>query len=254
MKNLMALISLFFIISCGMKETLVSNMDSILYHKTSTKFDLDSKQKTALKASIKKFLTAQQKKTKEAKELIQTLDLSQKDEIAPTYRGFIELYREIAISYSEVLADLMSTLDKKQQATFIKEFIRENKELEDKIIDSDPTDYFTRFRFFFGSINDLQKKTIVEHSDFFREQSRHRLKNRIILLKAIEEAFKEANSKKKIYEAFRVYNTESFPKQKEMIKIIKLLVDQAEQTQIKTFNEKKMEALEIIDLFAKSKY
>lgn len=65
MKNLILPLILLVVVSCSMKETLVSNMDTLIYHKTQSKLDLDSKQKTALKEDIKKFLNAQKSKTDE---------------------------------------------------------------------------------------------------------------------------------------------------------------------------------------------
>lgn len=258
MKNLILTLILLVFVSCSMKETLVSNMDTLIYHKTQSKLDLDSKQKTAIKEDIKKFLNAQKSKTNEAHKLVNDIDLSKIEEIGPTYRGLIELYREVAIAYSAVVSKYIAQFDESQQKAFFKELDKDNKELEENIKEGDLNDYYKRFKFFFGSINESQKKVITAQSDFFRELSRTRLEGKKKLRAEIFSHFAQQvpthEKQKRIYESFKTYNTNSFTQQEKMIEIIQKLVVEADSKQITFFNEKKGEALEIISLFAKSKY
>ncbi len=256
--KILCLLSILILASCGMKETVISNMDTILYHKTQSKLDLDSKQKTILKQDIKRFLNEQRLKTAEATKIIQSIDLTQPQKISLLYPGLIKTYRQVAIDYSAILAKQMAGFSDKQFQSFLKETAKENKEIEDKISEKESEDYHKRFKFFFDTINESQKKILKSHMDFFKGQSTLRLTNRQALHQQLttiaEQKIPTPEKEKRIFEAFKVYNQNSFHNQDKIIVIIQKLVEVLDPKQLAHFNEKKVEALEIITLFAKSEY
>lgn len=256
--KILCLISILILASCGMKETIISNMDTILYHKTQSKLDLDSKQKVILKQDIKNFLNEQRLKTVEASKIVQSIDLTQPQKIPLLYPGLIKTYQQVAIDYSLVLAKHMASFSDKQFQIFLKDTAKENKDIEAKINEKESEEYHKRFKFFFDKINESQKKVLKIHMDFFKEQSRLRLNNRQALYQQFkmiaEQKIPTQEREKMILDAFIKYNQNSFHHQDKMIVIIQELIKDLDFKQVKHFNEKKAEALEILTLFSKSEY
>lgn len=126
---------------------------------------------------------------------------------SPYLSSLVELYREITIAYSAVIAKYIAQFDESQQKTFFKELDKDNKELEENIKEGDLNNYYKRFKFFFGSINESQKKVITAQSDFFRELSRTRLEGKKKLRGEIFSHFAQQvpthEKQKRIYESFK---------------------------------------------------
>ena len=258
MKNLSLFLILFTLISCGMKETVVSNIDTIVYYKAQSKLDLYSTQKEALKVDIKKFLNGQTARVEDTRQTIKSIDLHKKDDLKIPFRELVFQYKEIATEFAFVVAKPMSVLDQKQQTHLFKELEKENQEMVEKLDEKDSKEYFKRFRFFFGSITPKQEELILSNHDFFKSQTKRRLEKRRGIQAEIKEVYKTAKNQKekedKFYKILKTHLAGSFENEDKILEFIQKVVPTLDEKQIKYFNDKKSETLEMINLFANQKY
>lgn len=258
MKNLIYTLGLFVFISCGMKETVVSNLDTIVYHKAQSKLDLYSNQKEALKEDIKKFLNGEQIRVEDTRNIVKSIHLRRKDEIPGIFKELISIYKEIALDFSGVIAKPLSLLDAKQQKFFFSALDDENQDMEKKLNEVDSKDYYKRFKFFFGDMNDKQEVLINSHHDFFKDMTRNRLEKRKVLHAEMRRIYglsvSSTEKEKLIFAAFKSFQGTTLYKQDQLIAFIMKVLPTLDDKQIKYFDEKKADTLEMIGYFAKEKY
>lgn len=258
MKNLIYILSLFIFISCGMKETVVSNLDFIVYHKAHSKLDLYSSQKDALKEDIKKFLNGERVRVEDTRNIVKSIHLRQKDEIPRLIKDLISIYKEIALDFSGVIAKPISLLDTKQQKNFFSALDDENQDMEKKINEVDSKEYYKRFKFFFGDMNDKQEVLINSHHDFFKDITRSRLNKRKVLHAEMRRIYdlsvSSAEKEKLIFAAFKSFQGTTLNNQDQIIAFVMKVIPTLDDKQIKYFDEKKADTLEMIGYFAKERY
>lgn len=199
-------------------KTAIKNLDTVIEYKVGDTLGLYYAQKKQLERDTTKFLNksksmapAIQKKLEGYKELISDKTPTSKmilDEI----RYWNGLYEEVAENIILEHMSYLSELTEKQQNEFFKEMEKKNKELADKIKNSEEEDLFKSYKYIFSELNEKQKKVLKKNKDHLEKRSKAYLERRREFQNELKKLWKKDAPQDKFKElALKTVRTRSNP-------------------------------------------
>jgi hypothetical protein len=213
MKNILLIMILPLLFSCGVKRLAVNHADDLLTYQVTRKIPLYSEQKKDLERDIGNFLNSSKTSVSDILPTIDKLELEGSEEINRTYPKLEEFYLKLAGNFSNLLSKYLANLDSKQQKDLFEILDDENRELLKKEKEDRIDEWEDRFRSFFGNISGPQKQLLLKNADYFQERAKARLTRRVNLHEKLKVAYQQdisSESRKDILnDAFKAYQTES---------------------------------------------
>ncbi|MFP5490113.1 MAG: hypothetical protein ACLGG0_01330 [Bacteriovoracia bacterium] len=244
--------------ACAFKSAAVGQLDTFIEYQTGSRLDLYLHQKQQLEKDVNTLLTEQQKSLSDVKELLNSIDLKQEDELKTQWAKLTQLYHRVALAYAQVFSTHLAALDGAQQKTFFAKMKEENQEIKERNSERSVDKLSERVEYFLGSINDKQREVLKVHLPAINLRAKARLKRRETLHKTFKSIFdqKLTNELKRtqIYQAFVTYQDDTLKSQDSFFAVIKDIAIHSNEEQKKTFLEKKQEVLELVNLFEKAEY
>jgi hypothetical protein len=258
MRKIFPLLFILIIQACAFKSAAVGQLDTLIEYQTASRLDLYRYQKQQLEKDVATLLTQQQKSLSDVKKLLSSLDIQKQENLQTQWSELTLLYHRLALAYGEILSAHLASLDKSQQKTFFAKMKEENQEIKDRANGQTVDKLEERAEFFLGDINDKQKEVFKRYLPVIKLRAEARLKRRESLLKYFKKTFEQKQSTKlkktQIYQAFVSYQDETLKSQQDTYSLIKEITRLADAKQIKTFSEKKIEAIELLTIFEKTEY
>lgn len=257
MKYLMLLLLSCLLFACGPKKLAVKNADTLIVHQITKRVPLYSAQKDELAKDVDRFLVNKKPMVQEIVPIIDELDFKDSGRLESQYQTLETHYRKIAQDFSALMAKYLSKLDAKQQKEFISNLEDENKKIAVKVKRNPMSDIESRFKLFFDSISDSQKKLLNTYKDYFKARNELRLQNRLKLQEQIRGLTSEelsAESKQKmIQDYFTEYQKASLEDNKN-VEILKKIAPTLSDEQRKYFKEEAQDIKETLKYFISVDY
>lgn len=214
--NIIFILFLLNLTSCGLKEIVVPNMDMAIEHKLRKDMKLTYTQQKLLAHDIDIMLN---KLTLPSKEhlypLLKEFDIAKIDKINKKEyaREINQLYHKAANELAIILAKYMSILNKKQLKHNFKVFQKESLKVKKRTKKYNTDLIIQRFEFFIGNLNQKQINLINNYKEHFIKRNIRRLKQRERLFEKITSIynnFQESNKKQsELLKVYKEYNKET---------------------------------------------
>lgn len=254
MKNLLLVFTLSFLSACSFKSLVMPNLHFFIVSRIDKNLGLYGEQEDEVKNEIQKLLRDEVDTAKVILEDIKKLEPKNFDSL-----GGYELLRTRYVTISEqvsaIMAKQIAKFDEKQIKQFYQINKEKNEEIEERIKEREADDYYGRYEFFLGDLNQKQKDLIKKNVTLFKNLSAQRLKNRLQTQNKMQDLFRLNDPKqreKEIYALFLGSSTMPMtPERKQAIQLFGEIVSLMDKEQIQHFNEKRQEWVEWLEYYIK---
>jgi len=230
------------------------NLHFFIVSRIDKNLGLYGEQEIEVKADILKLLRDEVQIAKDISKDIQKLEPKAFDSM----KGFELLrsyYKEIGGDVNLIMAKQIAKFDEKQVKRFFEINEEKNEEIEDRIKEREADDYYRRYEFFLGDLNQKQKDLIFKNVNLFKSLSKQRLQNRLSTQSKMKDIFKNKNQAQRQNQILALFNENmSLPLSGERKKAIQLfgeIVSLMDAKQIEHFAEKRHEWIEWLDYYIK---
>tara|TARA_R110002049_G_scaffold292957_2_gene477741 strand:- start:2683 stop:3447 length:765 start_codon:yes stop_codon:yes gene_type:complete len=190
------LLLILFISGCSFKSLVIPNLPYILANRVDSSLHLYNDQEDQVKVDFKTLLTQEKVRVEQIKNYFNQIEIKNFD-VVDGYNFFAKNYYAIAVKVNRILAKQFSKLDSHQIEKFKSSMLEKNDEILERIQDKTNEDYYERYEYFFGSINQNQKSLINTYIDTFKALSKNRLEKRKLVQLELIKALKLEDSKAK---------------------------------------------------------
>ncbi len=259
MKNFLIIFTLFVLSACSFKSLVIPNLHFLIVSRIDKNLGLYGEQEIVVRKEIISLLKSN---TDLARQIISDLENIKLNEF-DSHKGYKllrERYLVIANRVSAIMAKQIALFDDKQIKRFYEINEEKNEDIQESIDEREVKDFYKRYEFFLGDLNQKQKELVKENFEVFKVLSKQRLKNRINTQNELKEAFKIKDINEKEKAIFNIFErSSSLPMSKERSQVISLfgeIVKAMDKEQINHFNEKRVEWIGwlnyFIDYFSKT--
>lgn len=254
-KMLICLLPLLFVFvsACAFKETAVNNLETVISYRLGSQLHLYYSQKQELSKSVQQWLLDEKQKTTLAKAQTFLQDFNwQNSDLEASYYLLNDLYRQIALSFNDLLAKQISMLDEHQREKFFETLEEQNEKIQKG--QSRKAGIERTLEFFF---DDLSAEQVEILNQFFLDQpqkSSARLERRLESQKRIKEIFLDKDIVEKsdaIKQALNqaVRKPIAVTQLKRNLDFFNTFKKKLSPQQLEYFEKKKQDALEILSLY-----
>lgn len=253
----MRIILLFLLaIACTGQDLVVKQADNLLEYQIEKRLPLYSEQKKELAKDIQNFLHSEKPAAQKMLPVIDELNAGL-DNVATDYRAMANFYEATVAHFSVIIAKHMSKLDKNQQRLFFKTLGSENAELEKKEPAHRMDKVRARFKMFFGTLSEDQRKLLEEWTPYFEALHQERLKRRKVMHEEFRETYglglSPASAQEKFLESMRKYHL-ALNNHDKNIELIKSIVPGLAPNQKAHFAKKLVGIKEMLQLYLETDY
>ncbi|TNF28847.1 MAG: hypothetical protein EP319_08130 [Deltaproteobacteria bacterium] len=254
MKNFLFIFTLLVLSACSFKSLVMPNLDYFIVSRIDKNLGLYGEQEDQVKNEIQKLLKDNVEMAKLFREDILKLDPENLDP-AKGYETLKSRYITLSEQVSAIMAKQIAHFDEKQIKQFFEINRDKNEELQERIKEIEIKDYYGRYEFFLGELNQKQKDLLKSKLSLFKDLSRERLQNRLETQNKMQDIFRLQDKKQKekeIYALFLSASTmPSTPNRRQAIQLFGEILRLLDSTQIKYFEEKRQEWVEWLDYYIK---
>ncbi len=252
----LAFFLLLTLASCTFKSVAVNNLEQIVSFRLGGQLHLYFAQRSELKDKLQAWILATEQKEKVLKLSVLMSEFDwKKSNLKETYLTINQVYLNVATSFNQILAESLGQLDEKQQQKFFASMEKENRKIKE---DETPTDGIRRMLVFcFGEITPAQEELLTKVFDSESSPSQTRLQRRLSSQQALREIYLLQESLEKRTSLMKSALDESVKRPPDSAQIEKNLfffnelVQTLTPEQLKTFETKRLEILETLDLLLK---
>lgn len=244
---------ILIVASCTFKSVAVNNLESIVSYRLGGQLHLYYGQKAQLKEKLQSWILAseQKKKIETFSVLLKNFDW-QKSDLREFYMTVNQIYLEIATSFNQLLAESLSLLDEKQQKKFFASMEEENQKVQKEKKTSEGIRRMLEFCF--EEITEIQEELLAKTYGPEKSPTQTRLERRLTSQQALREIYQLNLSETERIPLIKSALDDSVKRPPDLAQIDKNLSFFKELTQtltadqLKTFETKRLEILEIVDL------
>ena len=256
LRTYLTLFLFFTIAGCTFKSVAVNNLEQIVSFRLGGQLHLYFSQKTQLKDKLQTWILAPEQKEKIQKvSLLMTNFDWQKSNLAEFYTTINQIYLSLAMSFNQILAESLSLLDEKQQKKFFVSMEKENQKIRK---DETVGDGIRRMLgFCFDEITIVQEELLSKTFDTESSPAKTRLQRRLSSQQALKEIYQLQLSPEQRVPLIKQALDDSVKTPPDSAQIEKNLsffnelVQTLTPEQLKTFDTKRLEILETLDLLLK---
>ena len=254
MKYFVLIFSILTFSACSFKSLVFPNLDYLIVSRIDQNLGLYGEQENQVKSDIQLLLRENISFVKIILDDIKKLDPKNFDSFRE-YELLRTRYRTISEQVSTIIAKQIAKFDEKQIKQFYEINKEKNEEIEERIKEREIEDYFGRYEFFLGDLNQKQKDLIKKNIDLYKSLSKQRLQNRIQTQKKMRDIFLIKNQKQKEKSISVLFLTSSTlpisPERKQAIQLFGEIIVLMDKVQMKHFNEKRQEWVEWLEYYIK---
>jgi hypothetical protein len=257
MIKLCILLTCLLLSSCGLKKLVVKNLDTFLNYQISKHIPLNAQEKEKLNKDVTNLLNNAKPQGRKLLEIIKTLKIEDKENIAAKYYEIKGVYEVISIEFIHLISKNLSTLNQEGSKDFLKLQEKEIKKLESKVEKKDTASIHKGIRNIIGELTNSQEKILKEYESFFLQKLSERLERRkktlhdikIILGKSLAPKEREND----LFETINEVHQKSM-KEEAYLEIILKFQSTLTEKQKRHFNQHKLDIEEMIEYFISTKY
>lgn len=254
MKYFVLIFSIFTLSACSFKSLVFPNLDYLITSRIDQNLGLYGEQENEVKSDIQLLLRENISFVKNILDDIKKLNPKTFDSL-----GGYELLRSRYVTISEqvsaIMAKQIAKFDEKQIKQFYEINQEKNEEIEERIKDRKAEDYYGRYEFFLGDLNQKQKDLIKKNVKLFKTLSSQRLQNRLQTQNKMQDLFRLKDPEQKEKEIYALFLGASImpitPERKQVIQLFGEIVSLMDKEQIKSFSKKRQEWVEWLEYYIK---
>ncbi len=252
------LTSVFLLSGCAFQRLAVTQLDNLVEIQLGSKLDLYRNQKKVLEADVSLLLESQKPYLESLILLVKKIDPTKVETFPDTWSEISTEYRRVAHAFSGILAKHLVTLDPKQRAHFFTKMKTENEEILERSKKQSVENSAKRVVFFLGEVTESQEKVLERNLPEIKRRSLARLERRELLHKKLADILSStafsADKERSVLAAFEAYQLDAAQEQGPVVQMIQDLCRELTPTQIKTFQEKRKDALELAALYKETDF
>jgi hypothetical protein len=247
----------FFSNGCGIKKIAVKHADYLIYHETTKRLPVNSTQKTDVYSDINNFLNDSKLFATKINLILDDLNIKDERNLEKNYPLLESLYMEILDDFTKIITNQIVRLDSEQQKSFLEKMMIDNEKLNNKTKEERIESIEQKMKNILGKLDDVQKKIIVDHEEYFHQRDIRRKERKVEFCKKLLEIFGRNLSKEiqkqKVDEIFKIYQSDMLRGHKNL-DIVKKFASTLNQKQLKHFSHHLENIKEILRLYIQSKY
>lgn len=254
-----ALHSLIFLLifGCAGKKLIVRNADTLIEYQINKRLPLNDSQEKKLAKDIDSFLNTEKKVAEEIIRIVNKIDLESPDNVGACFKDLEVTYRQVARSFTKLMAKYMAQLDEKQRSVLFDNLKEENKKFQDKTKDELREETQDKLENLIGDFNDEQEKILKGLEDYLFERTQKRIIRRVELHAEFKETLNaqltESEKEERILKSYIDYEQDNFTESKVYELLLKfrptLSADQK-----KTFSGNMDQVKEMLGYYLKATY
>jgi len=252
MKYFVLIFSIFTLSACSFKPLVFPNLDYLITSRIDQNLGLYGEQENEVKSDIQLLLRENISFVKNILDDIKKLNPRTFDSLEG-YELLRSRYVTISEQVSAIMAKQIAKFDEKQIKQFYEINQEKNEEIEERIKERKAEDYYGRYEFFLGDLNQKQKDLIKKNVKLFKTLSSQRLQKRLQTQNKMQDLFRLKDPEQKEKEIYALFLGSSImpitPERKQVIQLFGEIVSLMDKEQIKSFSKKRQEWVEWLEYY-----